>query len=321
VVWIGRKGEQTVSDFIDIPESDFRSSTPDIKPVDVVLRYDNPKAKTHKSQFGSGSYEKFYYAVLFNGEEKVIGATSALHKAIEATGAVQNTEIRIIKRRIGDDAKDIRWTVEHISGPVDTNKTTASQQPQKQSTTASQTAKPTPNKPPNVYEPLTDTALAIWELNQEDEAALFEISLTQALMLYRKVWPEPEEIDPKVLQACAASLFIQGSRTVGGSRGLMSLELPPEPDPIIDIVQSIDYQQLPDSFYNVLIANSTYYSESDGIVEVMKSLGMTGIPKGFHNQYETVRDLLRYAEFIEEGMEESDAIDAVIEAQENEPAF
>ena len=307
-----------MSDFINVPESDYRLDEPDVKPLIVTLKFESPIEKEYPSKFDNSTYSKFYYTVDSEGIEYSLGATAALHKKIQETGATKDTEIKILKKRIGDDAKDIRWSVSHVGGPVDDAKVKVSQQGQSSYQSAPTVPTPTPNQshaPSKEYEPLTNTGLAVWILDQQDEAALFSISITEA----RKLWPEGTE--DRVLQATAASLFIQGTRHTNGIKGLNTLALPPEPDPIADIVAGIDGKELPHSFFEAVGANTDYYEDEAAIQSAMKALGRTGTPKGYHNQYEAVRDLLRYADFRENDMDVVDAVEAVIEAQENEPAF
>lgn len=299
-----------MSDFINVPESDFRLDEPDIHPLVVTLMFDEPREKEYPSQHGGGTFKTYYYTIENEGTEFALGASAALHKKIQGVNAVKGTVIKILKKRIGDDNKDIRWSVAYVSGPVG--------QARAQAVTPTATT-PASKPASNVeYVPLTDTGLGVWILDQQDQAALFSVSLAEA----KKVWAGAGiEADPRSLQATAASLFIQGTRSTNGVKGLNKMELPPEPDPIADIVAGIDHDDLPDSFFDAVGANTDFFEDGDGIKSAMKALGRTGIPKGFHNQYEAVRDLLRFAEFRESGMEVVDAVDAVIEAQENEPAF
>jgi len=298
-----------MSDFINVPESDFRLDEPDIHPLVVTLMFDEPREKEYQSKTGGGMFTTYYYTVEHEGIEHALGASSALHKKIQGVNALKGTEIKILKKRIGDDNKDIRWSVVYVSGPV-------GQKQQAQTQVA--TTPVAKSDDGTEYMPLTNVGLAVWILDQQDQAALFSVSLAEA----KKVWADAGiETDPRSLQATAASLFIQGTRSTNGVKGLNKMALPPEPDPIADIVADIDHDDLPDSFFNAIGANTDFFEDSDGIKSAMKALGRTGIPKGFHNQYEAIRDLLRFAEFRESGMEVVDAVDAVIEAQENEPAF
>ena len=308
-----------MSDFINVPESDYRLDEPDVKPLIVTLMFDEPREKEQQSQFGSGgTYTMFYYTVESEGVEYALGATPALHKKIQGVGATKGTEIKIIKRRIGDDAKDIRWSVSHVSGPVDEDKAKDTGQGQTSQPATTPVPATKAAAPTKEYEPLTDTGLAVWILDQQDQSALFSISLAEA----KKLWEElGVEADPRSIQATAASLFIQGTRSTGSVKGLNTMFLPPEPDPIADIVATIDHADLPHSFFEAVGANTDYFDDEDAITDAMKALGRTGTPKGFHNQYEAIRDLLRFADFRENDMDVVDAVDAVIEAQENEPAF
>jgi len=295
--------------FLTIPESDYQGATPQVNPVDVTLQFDQPLEKDS----GRG-WTNFYYKVDYNGMEETISASAGLHKFIQQTGAIKDTQIRIIKKRIGKGQKDIRWHVELLDGPVDTSRAQGGSQPSKPSTTPHQPVKATSVKPnAKAYEQLTTEGLSVWELNQADEAVLFMVSLREA----RKIWGEDFE-DSRTLQATAASLFIQGTRTTGGSKGLNNLMVP---DPISAMVEAVDLTDVPASFYAVIKDNSAWFDEDEDIVNLMKEIGYTAIPKGIKEMYDAIFDLMRYGELMYEDPDHASAIKLVKEEQSDEPAF
>lgn len=109
--------------FLDIPESDYQSDEPVVNAIEVTMSYDDPNNKEQPNKFKPGeTYTAHYYGVEYNGAEYTMSASEALHKLIQGTGATKGSVVRIIKKRIGQDNKDIRWSASLVGGPVDQNK-------------------------------------------------------------------------------------------------------------------------------------------------------------------------------------------------------
>ena len=300
--------------FLSIPESDYQGSTPQVNPVVVKLLFDDPLEKDS----GRG-WTNFYYKVEYAGAEETISASQALHKMIQDTGAKKDTEVKIVKKRIGPAQKDIRWIVELVGGPVDTSKAKGSSSPSRPAAPVTPVKATSVEPPSKEYSPLTEEALNVWILNQVDEASLLEVSLRTAKSLWENLGFE--DVDPKAIQATAASLHIQGGRTTGGLKGLNNLSVP---DPIAAIVRLVSFTDYPVSFYDAVIANSAWFDEDEDIVNLMKELNYTSMPKDYDGLYLGVELLMKYGELMFEDPDHASAIEIVKEMKgesDNEPAF
>jgi hypothetical protein len=135
--------------WLNIPESDFQTDDPVAQPVEIMMLYDDPIEKDQTRRDGSGTFKAFYYGVDMDDSEYTLSASESLHKMIQGVGATQGTLVKILKRRIGDNVKDIRYTVTYEAGPIDQDKidlyAKATRPKGKGATVAKQ---PTTNAPP-----------------------------------------------------------------------------------------------------------------------------------------------------------------------------
>ena len=307
-----------MSDFIKVPESDYQGETPTINPLIVTLQFDKPLE--HEVNHGGRTWINYNYKVDHEGTEHTLSASKGLSSHIEKIGAIKDTKIKIIKKRIGPAAKDIRWVVAHVDGPVDTSKAKSSvpSRPAENKSVAS--AKPLISKTAEKeYSPLTEEALKVWKLNQSDEASLLAVSLKTAAELWESLGYT--DVDPKAIQATAASLHIQGGRTTGGLKGLNNLLVP---DPIKAITLMIVATDMPQSFYDAVSSSSAWFDDSEDIVNLMKELGFTSVPKAYKEQYAAIALLMEYGDLMFDEADHQSALDTVKEKMEDtidEPAF
>ncbi len=108
--------------WLNIPESDYQADEPTPQPVEVMMLYDDPIQKEQNRKDGSGSFTAFYYGVDMEDSEYTLSASESLHKMIQGTGATTGTLIRILKKRIGNGVKDIRYSITYMAGPQDQEK-------------------------------------------------------------------------------------------------------------------------------------------------------------------------------------------------------
>ena len=108
--------------WLDIPESDYQADEPVARPIEIRLLYADPILKEQTNRKTGNTFMGHYYGVDFNGAEYTISASAGLHKQIQAIGGTRDTKIKIIKKRIGPEDVDIRWSVSVISGPIDQDK-------------------------------------------------------------------------------------------------------------------------------------------------------------------------------------------------------
>lgn len=97
-----------MAEILKIPSS----SPHDPQPTVIKLKYDNPKEIEGK--YGT----QYMYGVTHQGQDKVLYATTGLHRQIEATQSRQGDELSVIRTGEG---KETRWSVlpledQHLSG-------------------------------------------------------------------------------------------------------------------------------------------------------------------------------------------------------------
>lgn len=174
--------------WLSIPESDFQTDTPVPQPVLVLMLFDNPIEKEQTRKDGSGTFKAYYYGVDYEDDEYTLSASAALHKMIQGTGAIQGTLVKILKRRIGDGVKDIRYTVTYEAGPIDQDKIdlyAKATRPQNKGATVAKKATAKPTAPPaptasggeKYYLPLreNETYMALAKEIGRDKAAVWKL--------------------------------------------------------------------------------------------------------------------------------------------------
>lgn len=297
--------------FLEVPESDYQADEPVINPIEVTMSFDDPKTKEHTK--GDRSWTGHYYGVQFNGADYTLSASDALHKLIQATGATKGTTVKIIKKRIGPNNKDIRWSASYVSGPQDQDKIDAADSGDDQAQPATSPPKQRQERTTSTMAQSQGGTKVYYPLKGNDDymnlvGALADDRIAVWNTIYERIVNDyPDETSEwQATRATHISIAIEKDLYHKWEKEQYTVAVPePDPEDIYDERELRVFRSDANGFMDAVIAGHDILGETDRAKEIVKKFGFTGLPKGDKAAWvDIARIVWRYCDRKEQGFEE-----------------